>query len=309
MLFLFFSILLLFQLPAVIAQGCGSQYNCTVDGILGYCAQYTTPPCCEDGTLTQGLCPGTNLCCTTPKCHTPLGEGVCTQNTSSVCSGTFVSGYYCLYTGVNPNIQCCVKGTPIGSYGFDVWSSTSVSRFQCLVNSSFKWMIYDANMYPGYTCDVLTNARTAGFLDQGISFYPNLNSAWTGEQQITNAINLVENCPSLWNGHLWIMLSTTYFSRNMTTNQAFFESLMMGCKNNPNVTYGVQASAYNWNQIMASTYTGGSSLGLWYVAEPLPYQPYFNDYVPFGGWEKPFMKQYAIYVSTCGTAINMNWKP
>jgi len=129
-----------------------------------------------------------------------------------------------------------------------------------------------------------------------------------------NAINTIANCTALWNKILWFTLFSNNLSNNITKNQAFFESLLTGCKNYPDVTCGVEVDSVNfWNQYFGSNYTAGSSLNLWYWVDSFPYQPSFNDFVPFGGWQKPTMKRYSFgaIISSCSAlySYNLDWKP
>ena len=86
---------------------CGYQATCSVGGVKGVCVSVSNG-CCKGGTATAGLCPGSAdiRCCTSPKCATPYGDGVCKQ--SSACAGRSVSGF----CAGPSDVQCCIGSAP-----------------------------------------------------------------------------------------------------------------------------------------------------------------------------------------------------
>jgi len=61
--------------------------------------------------------------------------------------------------------------------------------------------------------------------------------------------------------------------------------------------------------IMGSSFTGGDKLPLWYPHYQSPPQPNFNDFAAFGGWTKPFAKQYAGDSTVCSADVDLDWTP
>jgi GH25 family lysozyme M1 (1,4-beta-N-acetylmuramidase) len=69
---------------------------------------------------------------------------------------------------------------------------------------------------------------------------------------------------------------------------------------------GFYTSASQWRPI-----TGNSQQ---FSAYPLWFAHYngqrnFDDFVPFGGWQMPTMKQFSGDVQICGKSVDENWKP
>jgi len=58
------------------------------------------------------------------------------------------------------------------------------------------------------------------------------------------------------------------------------------------------------NPIMCGT-TRFSNLPLWYAH--YDGSPSFSDFVPFGGWGRPVMKQYQGTTGVCGTSIDLDF--
>jgi GH25 family lysozyme M1 (1,4-beta-N-acetylmuramidase) len=67
---------------------------------------------------------------------------------------------------------------------------------------------------------------------------------------------------------------------------------------------GIYTSNSQWSPI-----TGGSTqlskYPLWYPH--YDNNPSFSDFVPFGGWSKPAIKQYAGTTSFCGASVDLNY--
>lgn len=90
---------------------------------------------------------------------------------------------------------------------------------------------------------------------------------------------------------------------------------------------GVYASRYMWDSIMGASCTAAAAVPLWYadwdgdvcariggrgrrcVRLTAPVQPSFSGFVPFGGWQRPAMKQYASGGVACGVNADRNWYP
>ena len=70
---------------------------------------------------------------------------------------------------------------------------------------------------------------------------------------------------------------------------------------------GVYTRSSQWGPIMGSEYRGGSSHQLWYAH--YDDSPSFNDFSPFGGWNKPAIKQYVGDASVCGSNVDKDWYP
>lgn len=72
---------------------------------------------------------------------------------------------------------------------------------------------------------------------------------------------------------------------------------------------GYYSTSYFWTNILGSK-TACPQL----ATDPLWYAHYdkntnFNDFVSFGGWTKPFMKQYVGDTSLCGADVDLNYVP
>ena len=72
------------------------------------------------------------------------------------------------------------------------------------------------------------------------------------------------------------------------------------------IRLGVYTSNSQWSPITGNSKIL-SSLPLWYAHYESPGNPSFSDFVPFGGWSKPSVKQYAGTTSLCGCSVDKNF--
>ena len=89
-----------------------------------------------------------------------------------------------------------------------------------------------------------------------------------------------------------------------SANQQFFEGLVSQALL-LNQTVGVVTSKAQWTSIMGDSYTKGSPFPLWYTQGNNIAS--FDDFVPFGGWTQPVMKQWTRTDAVCGVEVGFNW--
>ena len=105
-------------------------------------------------------------------------------------------------------------------------------------------------------------------------------------------------------GMLWIDVEGTQYWSSSTSNNVNFIQQMVDEGKKKGVSIGIYTSNSQWSPI-----TGGSTA---FKSYPLWYPHYdnsasFSDFVPFGGWSKPAIKQYAGDVSFCGAGVDKNY--
>ena len=79
------------------------------------------------------------------------------------------------------------------------------------------------------------------------------------------------------------------------------------------VSCGVYSNSVQWQSLFGGVqYQYGTNLPLWYPRYPTSQSPTFSDFVQFGGWTRPVMKQYAGSVTqsgTCGVSLDLDYAP
>lgn len=109
-------------------------------------------------------------------------------------------------------------------------------------------------------------------------------------------------------GRVWVdvEMKDEYWTTSIAANRDFFQAVI-GRLTARRVAIGVYTSLSQWGPIMGSNYTGGAQYPLWYAR--YNNQMNFGDFRPFGGWTRPYIKQYVGDVKVCGVDVDKNWMP
>ncbi|ETN74419.1 hypothetical protein NECAME_12995, partial [Necator americanus] len=154
----------------------------------------------------------------------------------------------------------------------------------------------DTNVYGN-----IQNAHSAG-LGTEVYMTPLPYSRKTGAQQFD------EMYGGLRNGNINVRSvnsSVAWYSNN-TTNVDFLNSILSRASQY-GLSIGIYTSVYDWNKI-----TGGATVTntmLWYsnvygsgVTNESPAD--YSDFLSFGGWTTPSVKQFAQFETVCGVTVN-----
>jgi len=293
---------------------CGYDATCSVGGVSGVCVSISAG-CCS-GTVTSGLCPGSDdiKCCTNNKCSTPSGSGTCMQ--TSLCSsqgGSSFSGYC---TGPS-DLQCCVKGSPppptSSTYGVDISTTVSASAASCFYSSSVSYVVprgyTSVGSVDSAVCTSLKNAYNVGIKTRDVYIFPCPTCSKSAATQMSELVNyLNSNCKSAWSGRVWLDIEgSQYWKGDYTANKQWYQQLRDSC-----TTYGVRCGVYSsasqWSAIFGSlNYCYGSDLPLWYAH--YDNNPSFSDFSSFACWTTPHAKQYAGDATVCSMGVDKNYSP
>lgn len=162
----------------------------------------------------------------------------------------------------------------------------------------------DGYIFPCYSCgnpakqmdDTINSLKSAGvaLLADGLS-----HEEYTAQHNHTGAAPLTATA-----GMLWIDVEGTQYWSSSTSNNVNFIQGMVDEGNKQGVHLGIYTSKSQWDPI-----TGGStqfkSYDLWYPH--YDNSKSFSDFVSFGGWSKPAIKQYMGDVSSCSVGIDQNY--
>jgi len=201
----------------------------------------------------------------------------------------------------------------LAATGVDVSQAVSVSTFNCLKTDGYGSFViiraYESLNQPDpNVCSTLANAISAGIPYHDVYIFP-CATCGNPSGQISSMYNHLVNCGYNYKGGtfgmVWLDIEgTQYWYSNQTSNQSFFAGLVSECSA-LGLVCGVYTSSAQWSPIMGSGYTGGKNLPLWY-----PHwdgSKSFSDFVAFGGWTKPNMKQYLGDQTVCGVGVDTNW--
>ena len=123
---------------------------------------------------------------------------------------------------------------------------------------------------------------------------------------------LKANCSGSWNGMIWLDIEgTQYWTGSTTSNRTWYQSLVNACGAlSSSYRCGVYASSYQWSSIFGSTsYSYGLSTTpqIWYAH--YDNLAAFSDFTSFGGWTKPWAKQYKGTTTLCSFGVDVNYIP
>ncbi|EGC31899.1 hypothetical protein DICPUDRAFT_39207 [Dictyostelium purpureum] len=150
----------------------------------------------------------------------------------------------------------------------------------------------------------IENAKKAG-LSVDVYIFPCYNCG-NPSNQVESTVNYIKSyIDNKSVGTVWLDVEGpgAYWSNDHSANAKFFEGLVAGGKK-AGAKIGVYTSASQWEPIMGS-YTGGKDFPLWYAH--YDNDASFKDFTAFGGWSKPYMKQYQGDVSECGLGVDKNY--
>ena len=110
---------------------------------------------------------------------------------------------------------------------------------------------------------------------------------------------------------LWLDIETFDWPSNPKSNEAFVTGLVDACEQMAPAC-GIYSSAHNWGSIFGSdsttySYPASKGLPLWYAH--YDGKPSFSDFVAFGGWSTPTIKQYLGDKTSCGVGLDYNFMP
>jgi GH25 family lysozyme M1 (1,4-beta-N-acetylmuramidase) len=192
--------------------------------------------------------------------------------------------------------------TAYATLGVDV--SDYVDTFTCLRNSGYDFAIVRGYQSMGRVdpnaVSNIKNAHSAGFMYVDVYAFPCVSCGNPSGQ----ANSLVSSLGSSSYGTIWLDVETYAWPSSQSSNQQFILSWVNTLKSHGRAV-GIYSSYYNWQDIVGLSWTGCSSLPLWYAHYDNSQS--FSDFQSFGGWSRPAMKQYAGDKTVCGADVDLNY--
>jgi hypothetical protein len=222
----------------------------------------------------------------------------------------------------------CLLGTAAAStVGVDLSQATSLSSLQCVHDYGYDFVIarvYCSTGNPDSNGPSnINNAWNAGMAHVDGYIFPCYSCGNPGKQ-IDDTIDYLashalyvhgtkEHLAATNNGTalgatigmLWLDIEGTQYWSSSTSNNVNFIQGMVDEGRARGVSLGVYSSSSQWGPITGGT-TQFSSLPLWYAHWDYSYSSCTSDFVSFGGWTSPAMKQYAGDESFCSAGFDKN---
>jgi hypothetical protein len=195
--------------------------------------------------------------------------------------------------------------------GVDISQHFATSTYQCFKNSGHTFVsVRGYCSFGGVDANVvsnLNNARAAGMITD-IYMFPCRGKSATA--QVDQMVAAISN--NLY-GMVWVDVETNPstgcgWGTDHTGNCNFLTEIVNRVKSHGKAV-GIYASQYMWQTIMGSQKACGGVAGqqLWYAH--YDNSPSFSDFVAFGGWTKPHIKQYKGDTTLCGAGVDLNFHP
>ncbi|KAH7706920.1 LYS-6.2 protein, partial [Aphelenchoides avenae] len=208
-----------------------------------------------------------------------------------------------------------------GEFGVDIaYDPCSVECFRCLLRKKYTYFmagVYHPQTYkPKRVNDVgftnMLNAYVAGFTEVHAYYYPCTDKKYgcpNVTQQVNDVLDYMQSQPIFYlPTYWWIDIEnathwSTPFANWITIQQIFAAFYRRGHYN-----LGIYTNKHNWESIMGS-------LAAFY-RYPLWWARYwatkdFSHFPAFGGWDRPYIHQYAgdVILQDCRIKVDLNWRP
>jgi hypothetical protein len=223
-----------------------------------------------------------------------------------------------LVAAASASAPIAVNGTT--GLGIDVSQPLSTETAECLINSGYGSMIiargYKSTGNPDSNyCGTVTNAKSAGYSEVGVYIFP-CPTCGPAADQINALASELANCDAANspNFKIWLDVEgSQYWLQDYGKNQAWYKDFVDACTGlMGKYSCGVYASHSQWIDLFGSTsfvYGSEQGLPLWYAH--YDNDPSFDDYpkYAFGGWDKPWAKQYYGDQTLCNFGVDLNYLP
>ncbi|KAI9489747.1 hypothetical protein BDB00DRAFT_875974 [Zychaea mexicana] len=148
-------------------------------------------------------------------------------------------------------------------------------------------------------------ARSAGFKDVDLSLRPCTHRGCKSAEEQVQEFTRFANTNKMGYRYLWLHVTSGNWISPQATLSDFKKALDTASENTL-WDWGVFTSAKEWEEITgSSSFELDPSVPLWYANHDD--QPNFNDFTSFGGWDKPFAKQYSKDSDICSATFSQSY--
>lgn len=202
--------------------------------------------------------------------------------------------------------------------GFDVSQALSSSDAACMRSKGFRRAMTRATLCSSGTLDARLHANLRAlhdghFDDVGVYLFPCITGDHCPslEEQVAVVVKaLVAANASTTTTTLWLDIeagSTCPWHAAASDNERALRELVTAARRHFH-RVGVYSSMHNWLSIFkrsSFSFDALKDLPLWYAH--YDNEPHFSDFVAFGGWTKPAMKQFADSGNECAVRFDINY--
>jgi hypothetical protein len=214
-------------------------------------------------------------------------------------------------------VALLLTSAAFASKGVDVSSATYVDAWKCLKGRGYDFAVIRAFQSNGVPDPVaphtVYNAWDGGMNDVQLYFFPCPRCGDAAGQMRSMVDNLAKYNVSFNSRYgpphtyskLWMDVEgPQYWLGSASENVKFLKELVSAAESH-GISVGIYVSEYEHSSILGGD-RSFSNLDLWY-----PHydgMPGFSDFAPFGGWTKPYAKQFDGTTDECGASVDLNYK-
>lgn len=188
----------------------------------------------------------------------------------------------------------------------DVSQPVSAANMACLMHNHNITMVIpriyrETGAVDTNGINTVQTAREAGVPHVGAYIYPNRHSVAPDDQIAALTSSL--RAKNLKVDTLWLDIEGNNWGSSKSANQQYIIALMNACLNFGYVC-GIYSSYYQWENIVGLSWNvpANRKYPIWYAH--YDNEASFSDFKPFGGWSRPYSKQYKGDITLCGTGVD-----
>ena len=202
-------------------------------------------------------------------------------------------------------------------------SALSTSTYSCLLRAGYSFVItrawHSTGSFDSLSAANLRNAQSAGYSPQNTSVYmfPCASSASSATAQMNAMIADLAQAGAQY-ARIWLDIEYNPSSAcSWAKNSIDVNCDIILALGNAAVKAGKEVGVYSnhneWGEYVffgdygACAQPAAAGWPLWYADYDRAKN--FDDFVAFGGWKEPVIKQYQGDATVCGADVDENWEP
>eukprot|EP00428_Durinskia_dybowskii_P077905 CAMPEP_0170354386 /NCGR_PEP_ID=MMETSP0117_2-20130122/75_1 /TAXON_ID=400756 /ORGANISM="Durinskia baltica, Strain CSIRO CS-38" /LENGTH=231 /DNA_ID=CAMNT_0010608341 /DNA_START=30 /DNA_END=726 /DNA_ORIENTATION=- len=220
----------------------------------------------------------------------------------------------------------CIVATVVfwdGMYGWDTSGVEQQAIIDCLKDTNDAQFITFTGMYYNDVseeiCGELSMSAKSNISKRDIKFSPCPTCTASAESQLNKLVSYVNStcAANTWSGRVWLDMNSYSFwpapwrDAGYIANQKWYNEMVDACLGMSAVECGCVLLSHNYKYIVGSTtytYAPATSLPLWYSSTNG--EANFDDFTAFGGFTKPYAKQFLYMLNECGgSVVYQDWAP
>mmetsp|Transcript_11328 Transcript_11328/g.39468 ORF Transcript_11328/g.39468 Transcript_11328/m.39468 type:complete len:560 (-) Transcript_11328:178-1857(-) len=196
-----------------------------------------------------------------------------------------------------------------GVYGVDVSSGVDKSALHCMrAEHDVSFVVARA-----YEEDCVVDAAAVGTLKAAhaagmhVDAYHFPCQSKDAKSQVDESIHHLHSNGVNFTTY-WIDIENSNWGGDHARNVKFISDLAAAAKGH-GVDVGIYTSSNSWAPITGDSHELSKKYRLWWPNYGSPPQKDFHDFSAFGGWTRPYLKQYKGNVGLCGASVDVSWRP